>query len=229
MTRVQRFIYVVCFAAMFQACAFAAAPLKRVPAGSPDHKLIEVFTGKARMPDSSPDQKMPISERIIDGLRTGGGLLTLQDGTTIHWGYTYKHAMAQSVAIFDPDNRLRLLAAVYDVPWCAPFDCEPVKSTAVFKQDLEEGSFSPSAYVFVNNRRDLKTNLPYLKRWLHANLLGFSLDCYTPSMRMRDACKFVRQIKVTQIPIRAYQMPSMQPLALPKVPAANVPLEAFTQ
>lgn len=228
MIRIRQACYVVAFAVLLQAWGVSAQLLKRVPSNPPDRRQIELFTSEAWMPDSSPDSKTPISDRITDGLRTGPKRLILPDSTSIYWGYTYKDAMDQSVAILDPNNRLKLLAAVYDVPWCAPFDCEPINSTAVFKEDLE-GSFSPNVYVFVNNRRDLETYLPYLKRWLHADLLGFSLDCNKHRMRMTAACKFVRQIKVTQIPIRAYEVPSMQPLALPKVSAANVPLDAFTQ
>lgn len=228
MTRVQRLIYVVCFAALFHACAFAVAPLNSVPSDPPDRRQIELFTSKARMPDSSPDPKIPISDRIDGGLRTGTTRLTLQDGTSIYWGYTYMGALAQSVAIYGSNDKLKLLAAVYDVPWCAPFDCEPVNSMKVFKEDLE-GTFSPYVYVFIHNKGDLETYMPYLKVWLHANLLGFSLDCTKPRLRMTEACKFVRQISETQIPIRAYQVPSMRPLGVPKVKAADIPLGAFTQ
>lgn len=228
MIRVRQALCVIAFTMLSQAWAVVAQPLGKIRSDPPAPREIEFFTSEAWMPDSSPDPKTPISDRINDGLRTGPTHLTLQDGTSIFWGYTYMDALDQSVAIYDPNNRLKLLAAVYDMPWCAPFDCEPVNSTKVFKEDLE-GKFSPAAYVFVRHERDLDTYLPYLKRWLYADLLGFSLDCGKPRMRKAEACKFVRQVRVAQIPIRAYLLPSMRLLEVPKVKAADIPLEAFTQ
>lgn len=98
---------------------------------------------------------------------------------------------------------------------------------SAYEQNVKQTERSPSISIFMHDKRDLETYLPYLKRWLQANLLGFNVNCKEP--RMAEACKFVPQIAETQIPIRAYQVPSMRPLGVPKVKAADIPLEAFTQ
>lgn len=233
MIRIRRVLYVVAFAMLFQASAVAAAPLKSIPLAPSDKKLIaaaiEAFAGKAKAlyyADPRIKQKALISDRILDGLQAGPKRLTLKDGTAIYWGFRYKEATTESVAIFDAQGHPRLLAAVDSVPWCDGWHCEPFTSIDAYRADARSTFLHPGIAVFVRDKRDLEIYLPYLKRWLPAKLLGFYIHCEEP--RMTKACKFVTQTELTElIPIRAYQVPSMQPLALPKVAAANVPLKAF--
>ncbi len=233
MNQIRQVLYVIAFAMFFQAWAVAAEPLKRVPSRAPDDKLIEAFTGKARalyysFTHPSIKDKALVSDRILAGFTAAPKRLTLPNGTAIYWGFRYKEATTESVAIFDAHGRPRLLAAVDSIPWCdgSGSHCEPFTSIEAYQAHASRTFLHPGIAVFVRDKRDLETYLPYLKRWLHANMLGFNVDCKKP--RMAEACKFVTQTELTQfIPIRAYQLPSMQPLALPKVPAAKVPLEAF--
>lgn len=154
--------------------------------------------------------------------------MTLPNGTAIHWGFRYKEATTESVAIFDAQDRPRLLAAVDSIPWrdgSGPH-CEPFISIEAYQDHASRTFLHPGIAIFVRDKRDLEIYLPYLKNWLQANLLGFNVDCKEPDMA--EACKFVTQTELTQfIPIRAYLLPSMRLLALPKVPAAKVALEAF--
>ncbi|MDP1705159.1 MAG: hypothetical protein Q8K01_10100 [Sulfurimicrobium sp.] len=235
MIRIRQALYVIAFAMLFQAWAVAAAPLKSIPLAPSDKKLIaatiEAFAGKARTlyyADPRIKQKALISDRILDGFQAAPKRLTLKDGTAIYWGFRYKEATTRSVAIFDAQGRPRLLAAVDSIPWCdgSGRHCEPFISIEAFQASARRTFLHPGIAVFVRDQRDLETYLPYLKRWLHAHMLGFNVDCKEPGMA--EACKFVTQTEVTQfIPIRAYFLPSMRPIELPKGKAADLPLEAF--
>lgn len=132
------------------------------------------------------------------------------------------------MVIFGPDGRPRLLAAVDSVPGCGGWHCEPFTSIEAYQAHASSTFLHPGIAVFVRDKRDLEIYLPYLKRWLHANMLGFNVNCKKPGMG--EACKFVTQTEWLEIvPMRAYLLPSMRLLELPKGKAADVPLEAFTQ
>jgi len=239
MIRIRQALYVLAFAMLFQAWAFAAAPLESMPLAASDRKsiatTIKVFAGNTStlyysFTHPNIKKRALVSDRILDGFGYGPLRLTLPNGTAIYWGFRHGEATTQSVAIFDAQGRPRLLAAVDSIPWCdgSGSHCDPFTSVEAYQADARSTFLHPGIAVFVRDKRDLETYLPYLKRWLHAHMLGFNVDCKKP--RMTEACKFVTQTELMQfIPIRAYQLPSMQPLALPKVPAANVPLQAFTQ
>lgn len=232
MIRIRQVIYVMAFAMLFQAWAFGAQPLKAV-SSAPDDKLIEAFSGKAKAlyySDPRIKQRALVSERILDGFEAAPRRLTLAKGTAVYWGSRHKEATTQSVVIYGPEGRPRLLAAVDSIPWCdgSGTHCTPFTSIEAYQAHASRTFLHPGIAVFVRDKRDLETYLPYLKRWLHANMLGFNVDCKEPSMV--EACRFVTQTELTQfIPIRAYLLPSMRLLELPKVTAADVPLEAFTQ
>jgi hypothetical protein len=235
MIQIRQVLYVMVFAMLFQTCSVAATPLESIPLAAserkPITKAIKVFAGNARTryySDPRIKDKALVSDRILDGFGYGPLRLTLPNGTAIYWGFRHGEATTESVVIYGPEGRPRLLAAVDSIPWCAGRHCEPFTSVDAYQAHAERTYLHPGIAVFVRDKRDLDTYLPYLKNWLQANLLGFNVNCKEPGMA--EACKFVTQTELTQfIPIRAYLLPSMQPLALPKVPAANVPLEAFTQ
>lgn len=234
MKRIQQALCVVAFAMLFQALSFAAAPLKSV-ASAPDDKLIEVFTGNAKALYYSfthpriKDQAL-VSDRILDGFEAGPRRLTVANGIAIYWSHRYKEATTKSVAIFDAKGLPRLLAAVGSVPGCGGWSCSPFTSIEDYYAYASRTFLYPGIALYVRDKRDLETYLPYFKRWLHANLLGFNVDCKEPGME--EACKFVPQTEWLEdvVPVRAYLLPSMRLLELPKVKAVtDVPLEAFTQ
>lgn len=234
MFQIRQMLYVVAFAILSQSWAFAAQPLDTVRAvrsDGPDDKLIEAFTGNAKtfyysFTHLAIKDKALVSDRILDGFEADPWRLNLKDGTAIYWGFRYKEATVQSVAIFDARGRPRLLAAVNDIPWCGGRHCDPFTSVEAYQADASGSYLHPSISVFVRDERDLKTYLPYLKRWLHAKLLGFNVDCKKPGMT--EACRFVTQTEWLQIvPTRIYLLPPMRLLEPPKVKAADIPLEAF--
>lgn len=234
MIRIRQVLYVIGFAMLFQASSFAAAPLESIPLAPSDKKLIaptiKAFAGKAQTfyySDPRIKQKALVSDRILDGFEAAPKLLTLSNGTAIYWGFRYKEATTESVAIFDAKGRPRMLAAVDSVPWCDGWHCEPFTSIEGYQASADKTFLkNPAVDLFVRDQRDLETYLPYLKRWLQAKILGFNVDCKEP--KMSAACKFVTQTEwLGIIQVRAYLLPSMRPLDIPKVKAADVPLEAF--
>jgi hypothetical protein len=233
MIRIHQVLSVIAFVLLFQTWALAAQTLDAGPSDGPDDKLIKAFTGNAKTLYYSfthpvIKQKTLVSSRILDGFQAGSMRLTLKDGTAIYWGFRYKEATTQSVAIFDAQGRPRLLAAVDSVPGCSGWHCEPFTSIEAYQAHASATFLHPGIALFVRDKRDLETYLPYFKRWLHAKLLGFNVNCKEP--KLTEACKFVTQTEWLQIvPIRAYLLPSMRLLELPKVKAADIPLEAFTQ
>ncbi|MEO1767787.1 hypothetical protein [Thiobacter aerophilum] len=237
MMRIRQAIYVTALAMLFLPFSFAAAQLNSVPVTPLDKKTItstiEAFTGNAKalyysFTHPGIEDKALVSSRILDGFQAGPMRLTLKDGTTIYWGFRYKEATTRSVAIYGPDGRPRLLAAVDSVPGCSGWHCEPFTSIEAYEAYASRTFLHPGITLYVRDKRDLETYLPYFTRWLHAKLLGFNVDCKDP--KMADACGFVTQTEWLEIiPTRAYLLPSMRPLELPKVKAADIPLEAFTQ
>jgi hypothetical protein len=232
MMPIRQVLYVISFAMLFQAWAVAGQPLKSV-SSAPDDKRIEAFTGKARtlyysFTHPAIKQKALVSDRILDGFQAAPRRLTMPNGTAIYWGSRYKEGTTESVAIFDAKGYPRLLAAVDSIPWCDGWHCEPFTSIEAYQAHASATFLHPGIALFVRDKRDLETYLPYFKRWLHANILGFNVNCKEP--KLTEACKFVTQTEWLQIvPIRAYLLPSMRLLELPKVKAADIPLEAFTQ
>lgn len=231
MIRIRQVLSVTTLVLLCHSWALAAQTLDAVPSDGPDDKSVKVFTGKAMTlyySDPRIKQKALVSDRILDGFQAGPMRLTLKDGTAIYWGFRYKEATTRSVAIFDAKGRPRLLAAVDSVPGCSGWHCEPFASIEAYEAYASRTFLHPGIALYVRDKRDLETYLPYFKRWLHAKLLGFNVDCKEP--KMVDACKFVTQTEWLQIvPTRAYLLPSMRLLELPKGKAADLPLEAFTQ
>ncbi|MFN3792890.1 hypothetical protein [Massilia sp.] len=230
MIRIRQVLCVIGFAMLFQALNIAAQPLDSVPSTAPSQKLIEAFAGKATTryySDPRIRKKVLVSERILEGFGYGPLRLTLKDGIAIYWGFRDKEATTESVAIFDAKGRPRLLAAMDSIPWCDGWHCEPFTSIADYQASADKTFLkNPAVDLFVRDKRDLETYLPYLKRWLQAKILGFNVDCREP--KMSAACKFVMQTEwLGIIQVRAYLLPSMRPLDIPKVEAADVPLEAF--
>ncbi|MEO1767784.1 hypothetical protein [Thiobacter aerophilum] len=231
MIRIRQALYVMVLAVLVQSSAVAAQPLKSTAATPDDTKFIEEFTGNAQTlyyADPQIKQKALVSDRISDGFQAAKRRLTLPNGTSIYWGFRYKEATTRSVAIYGPDGRPRLLAAVDGVPGCSGWHCEPFTSIEAYEAYTSRTFLHPGITLYVRDKRDLETYLPYFKRWLHAKLLGFNVDCKDP--KMADACRFVTQTEWLEIiPTRAYLLPSMRLIELPKGKAADIPLEAFTQ
>ncbi|MEO1768091.1 hypothetical protein, partial [Thiobacter aerophilum] len=206
--------FVIAFIIPLHALAGGTRLPESIHSPPPDQRLIEKFTGKAKTlyyADPQIKQRVLVSDRILDGFGYGPLRLTLDNGTAIYWGARHGEATTESVAIFDKAGRPRLLAAVDSIPWCdgTGSHCAPFTSVEAFEARARRTFLYPGIALFVRDKRDLETYLPYFKRWLHANILGFNVDCSDP--KMADACRFVTQTEWLEIiPTRAYLLPSMR-------------------
>jgi len=146
---------------------------------------------------------------------------------TIYWGFKFQETNLQPVAIFK-DGKPRLLAVVDEVVRLADGDRSWISSLQQYKDAIKESGVTPTVDVFVRKAEDLSAYLPYLKRWLQADLLGFNANC--GQVRMAPACTLAERI---ELPIQGHLLSryqgTPQPLPIPSVTAAAVPLVAFRQ
>lgn len=235
MHRIRWLAQVLCLVALlpmhFAVAAGNITPLESIPIKSAqlDHKAIEVFIGDAKVafPEEYETQAVPVSGRIFDGLQAAKSRLALPDGTTIDWGFKYKEAFLKSVIVYDRSGHPRLLAATaFTSGIIARRFNEPKAVTPEQYRKAINGKHDKTMVtVFVRDKRDLETYLPYLKRWLQADLLGMHVDCTQPDMA--QACRFAGEVEV---PTRAYLLANKRkplPISVPHVKAANIPLAAF--
>lgn len=231
---IRRLAQVLCLAALlpihFAVAAGNITPLESIPIKSAklDHKAIEAFIGDAKMafPEEYEPQAVPVSGRIFGGLQAAKNRLALSDGTTIDWGFKYQEPYLQSAIVYDQTGRPRLLAAVaFTSGVIARGDTPKVVTPEQYKLAINKKSGKTMVTVFVRDKRDLETYLPYLKRWLQADLLGMYVNCTQPGMA--QACRFAGEVEV---PTRAYLLANKRkplPISVPHVKAANIPLAAF--
>ena len=228
MAGIRRIVQAACIAALFQVWGCMAAPQGVQSSNVPDDTAIEAFTGDVALAFPGEDKDaVPVSDRILDGFQAGPTHLALADGDVIYWGFKFQEANLQSVAIYDAKGHPRLLAAVDNIVRVVGGSA-PLGTMEQYQHALKDSGVTPAVSVFVREPGDLVTYLPYLKRWLQADLLGFNVHCDKPGMA--DACKLANQIAV---PIQAYALmpksgaPHM--LQVPKTAAASVPLGSFVQ
>lgn len=231
---IRRLAQVLCLAALlpihFAVAAGNITPLESIPIKSAklDHEAIEAFIGNAKMafPEEYEPQAVPVSGRIFGGLQAAKNRLALSDGTTIDWGFKYQEPYLQSAIVYDQTGRPRLLAAVaFTSGVIARGDTPKAVTPEQYKLAINKKSGKTMVTVFVRDKRDLETYLPYLKRWLQADLLGMYVDCTQPGMA--QACRFAGEVEV---PTRAYLLANKRkplPISVPHVKAANIPLAAF--
>ncbi len=210
-------------------CACASAPAQAGQAErTPDDSAIEAFAGKASVQFPGEDAAEAVADRILDGFQAGPSRLAVGDGTVIYWGYEFQEANLQSVAIYDADGHPRLLAAVDNVVRLVGGRHASLNSMDQYLKAMQDSGSMPMISVFVRNAQDLDVYLPYLKRWLQADLLGFNVHCDRAGMA--PACALAARI---ELPIQAYALSpdsdKTRALPVPQVAAAPVPLESFVQ
>lgn len=215
------------FALLMCASASASAQLTQEER-TPDDSAIEAFAGKAAAQFSGAAAAEAVADRILDGFQAGPSRLAVGDGTVIYWGFKFQEANLQSVAIYDADGHPRLLAAVDDVVRLVGGRQAPLNSMEAYLKAVQDSGSTPMISVFVRNAQDLNVYLPYLKRWLQADLLGFNVHC--DKADMAPACALAARI---ELPIQAYALSpdsdKTRALPVPQVAAAPVPLESFVQ
>lgn len=227
-TALRRRIGAAWFALLMCACASASVPASQAER-TPDDSAIEAFAGKAAARFPGADAAEAVADRILDGFQAGPSRLAVGDGTVIYWGFKFQEANLQSVAIYDAGGHPRLLAAVDDVVRLVAGGRQaPLGSMDQYLKALQDSGSTPMISVFVRNAQDLNVYLPYLKRWLQADLLGFNVHC--DKADRAPACTLAARI---ELPIQAYALSpdseKTRALPVPQVAAAPVPLESFVQ
>jgi hypothetical protein len=209
------------------ACASVSAQANQAER-TPDDSAIEAFAGKASAHFPGEDASEAVSDRILDGFQAGPSRLAVGDGPVIYWGFKFQEANLQSVAVYDADGHPRLLAAVDNVVRLVGGRHAPLGSMDQYLKAVKDSGSTPVVSVFVRNAKDLDVYLPYLKRWLQANLLGFNVHC--DKTDMAQACALASRI---ELPIQAYALSpdsdKTSALPVPQAAAASVPLESFVQ
>lgn len=210
-------------------CACASASVQASQAErTPDDSAIEAFAGKAAAQFPGADAAEAVADRILDGFQAGPSRLDTGDGTVIYWGFKFQEANLQSIAIYDAGGHPRLLAAVDDMVRLVGGRHAPLNSMEAYLKAVQDSGSTPMISVFVRNAQDLNVYLPYLKRWLQADLFGFNVHC--DKADMAPACALAARI---ELPIQAYALSpdsdKTSALPVPQVAAAPVPLESFVQ
>lgn len=207
--------------------AMSSQAVQSLP-GAPDEADIEHLLGKAAMTLPGDDGDALVSDRILDGFEAAAPPLRLDSGDVIYWGFKYQEGGAESVAIYDAQHQLRLVAAVDGITRVTVLGKPHLESLADYHRAVEESGSDPSVSVFVRNEADLKKYLPLLERWLQADLLGFNMDCAQAGMAR--VCALAENIR---IPMQAFAVGSggdkARPLTIPVVKPSTVPIKFFQQ
>lgn len=174
------------------------------------------------------DPTAPVSDRILDGFEAAPTALTTTDGQVITWGFKYKEANFQSVVIADAAGRLELAAAVTDVVRLTDWSrgADKITSIVAYQEAVKRLNSQPHVALFARDQAALEASSPLFMRWMQANLLGFNTSCAKHAV----ACALMPDIDV---PIDAYiasgRGAAPVKMAVPDLPAAPIPLDAFTQ
>ena len=199
------------------------------PEDAPDEGALKQLVGTATLGSSVQlvnYPEMPVSDRILAGLQAAGRVMATSDGSTVTWGFKYEEANLQSVIIADKAGRLELAAVVDDILGLTYGKSGTYASVAECEKRTKRQGLRPRVIVFARDQASLVTAYPLLKRWMQANLLGFNGSCAAHAA----ACALMRDL---DLPADVYLAPGAGSapvkVATPDLPAAQIPLEAFTQ
>jgi hypothetical protein len=219
-----------CGAAHTDAKAGSAEPSQAVQSlpATPGEVDVENLLGKVTMTLPDDDGYSRVSGRILDGFEAAASPLRLDSGDVIYWGFKYQEGSAESVAIYDAQHHLRLVAAVDGITRLTVLGKPHLESVADYQQAVHESGVEPSVFVFVRDEADLKQYLPLFDRWLQADLLGFNMDCTQAGMAR--VCALATQIR---IPVHAYAVENgggkVRQLVVPVVKPSTTPIKLFEQ
>jgi hypothetical protein len=199
-----------------------------------NNQVIKVFIGtaKAHFPAEGGPSAASIYDRTMAGFELGPQRLVLNSGIAIYWGEKYQEGNLQSVMIVDTRGRVRLVAVVDNIVRIARAGEPLFSSMGQYRREVKRredygSSNSQFVSVFVRNAQDLGFYLPYLMRWVQADLLGFNVQC-DESQKMTHVCAMAGHITV---PVQAYVINArgsdVRSLPVAKVASASVPLESF--
>lgn len=196
---------------------------------APDEDALKQLIGSATQNSTvqlanDPDELL--SSRILDGFEAAPRVLTTEAGQAITWGFKYKEASLQSVVIADASGQLQLVAAVTDVLSLSNGGTNAITTEAAYSAMVKQLALHPDVVLFARDQAALNAAYPLFKRWMEANLLGFNSSCQAQAA----ACALLPNIR---IPTRVYLASGKDgtpiKVAVPTLPAAQIPPEKFTQ
>ena len=200
------------------------------PGDAPDEDALKQLVGSATQDATVQLVNYPdllLSSRILHGFEAASRMLTTMDGQVINWGFKDQEANLQSVAISDAAGRLELVAVVDDV-----LDLVSVQGTvrfnsvADYQRAAKKDGAEPHVVLVVRDQAALKAAYPLFKSWMQANLLGFNTSC----AKRAAACALMPSIEVrTEAYLSSGKDAAPVKTDVPNLPAAAIPLEAFTQ
>ncbi|WP_156880603.1 hypothetical protein [Thermomonas fusca] len=196
---------------------------------APDEGALKQLVGTATLGSSVGLVNYPemhVSDRILAGLQAAGRVMATSDGSTVTWGFKYEEANLQSVVIADKTGQLELAAVVDDILGLTYGKSGTYTSVAEYEKRAKRQGLRPRVIVFARDQASLVTAYPLLRRWMQANLLGFNASCAAHA----GACALMPDL---DLPTDVYLTPGAGSapvrVTTPDLPAASIPLEAFTQ
>ena len=174
--------------------------------------VLKRFAGGAWF--QSPGEKPTL---LLERIRRGLSLyplprMALPNGNTLYWGFQPHNATLQSLVIVDRQGTVQLVGAVDGIYLGLPEG----KAVPQLEPDAQIA-------LFVRDAQALQQNLPAIRGWAAASVLGFNVECNAPGAAAR--CSTAKTIA---LPLHAYDLHCPQrvhgkvlvnrcPLPLPKV------------
>lgn len=209
----------------------------KAPINYPREEDVRALVGDTKYDFPSDSQGVvSILERVLDGFQAAAPSLTGDDGYKIMWGFKYKEASLESVAILDKSGHLLLIGAVTNVVPLVHGRSNVVSSVREYQDKIKAVVKDPSdVTLFVDPSADLSKTISLFKRWLQADLMGFNAGCNDE--HYRSACALLPYI---EIPITVFKLNKiksgsadgsyeLQQVDLPDVSESDIPLEKFSQ
>lgn len=206
------------------------APVRALrPDEAPDEMAVAKLLGKDTTCASLQLRNLPdalLVDRVFAGLEAAGRVLTLEDGRTVTWGFKHREANLQTVLITAEDGGLELVAVVDDVLSLTAGASDAYPSVEEYERKISQLRLEPRVVGIARDQASLIAAYPLLKRWMQANLLGFNSSCE----KHAAACALMPDI---HLPIDVYLAAKGGSVPVkvvtPDLPAASIPLEAFTR
>ncbi|MHB8249907.1 MAG: hypothetical protein ACYDCX_13655, partial [Acidithiobacillus sp.] len=133
----------------------------------------------------------PLLERIRRGLSIYPlPRMALPNGNTLYWGFQPHNATLQALVIVDRQGTVQLVGAVDGIYLGLPEG----KAVPQLEPDAQIA-------LFVRDAQALQQNLPAIRGWAAASVLGFNVECNAPGAAAR--CSAAEAIA---LPLHAYDL-----------------------
>jgi len=167
-------------------------------------RKIEDFTrsNKSILKNAESEDTFTVTDRILIGFQQfPPRKLQLADGTTIMWGWQHQQAFLKSIAIFDNNNRVRMVGFADNLPLIystsTAFGDTVVTNLTDYEALLERRliySSPPVVHLYAATQEDVGTYYPLVARWVQAAMMGFNSEC--SEQKQLASCRFAETIRI---------------------------------